>query len=134
LPDFCCPDENFLDIINLRYDEEILKYFYDHNNLVENGVSLYRYTQCTCRPNTYGKRLIELCKKNNIYFVNSKIGRFSIKSPTRAYRLLFPNNEINSFSISVNASIVEYFEFSGGMYTHPNKNSSEKISLENFIH
>jgi hypothetical protein len=29
LPDFCCPDENFLDIINLRYDEEILKYFYD---------------------------------------------------------------------------------------------------------
>jgi hypothetical protein len=45
LPDFCGPDENFLDIINLSYDEEILKYFYDHNNLVENGVSLYRYTQ-----------------------------------------------------------------------------------------
>ena len=41
LPDLCIPDENFLDIINLSYDEEILKYFYDHNNLVENGVSLY---------------------------------------------------------------------------------------------
>jgi hypothetical protein len=50
------------------------------------------------------------------------------------YQLLFHNNEINSFTISVNTSIVEYSEFSGGMYTHPNKNSSEKISLENCIY
>lgn len=50
LPDFWSPDENVLDIINLSNDEEILKYVYDYNNLVENGVSLYRYTQCTCQP------------------------------------------------------------------------------------
>jgi hypothetical protein len=34
LPDFCGPDENFLDIINLSYDEEILKYLM--KNLTQN--------------------------------------------------------------------------------------------------
>jgi hypothetical protein len=104
LPDFCCPDENFLDIINLRYDEEILKYFYDHNNLVENGVSLYRYTQCTCRPNTYGKRLIELCKKNNIYFVNSRVG----------------NDKYIGNVTCNNTSVVDYLLLSSNMLTDLN--------------
>jgi hypothetical protein len=50
LPDFCCPDENVLDIINLRYDEEILKYFYDHNNLVENGIKHHNLTLKSSTP------------------------------------------------------------------------------------
>jgi hypothetical protein len=35
----------------------------------------------------------------------------------------------NSFSLSKNASIEEYREFSGGVYTHPNKRSDMKCAL-----
>ncbi|CAG2188201.1 unnamed protein product [Mytilus edulis] len=93
LPDFCSPDDNFLQIMNINSDEEILKYFHDHNNI---GISLYRYTQCKCKPNTFGHRLLELCKKNNLYIVNSSfdcdkyIGNVTCNDTSVVYYLLYP--------------------------------------------
>jgi hypothetical protein len=41
----------------------------------------------------------------------------------KIFKMSFSMKFANSFSISKNASIEEYKEFSGGMYTHPNKRS-----------
>ncbi|CAG2213504.1 unnamed protein product [Mytilus edulis] len=51
-----------------------MHYFSDYNGLLTNNISMQRYSKCACRPNTYGHRLLELCKKMNIYIANSRIG------------------------------------------------------------
>jgi pantoate kinase len=53
----------------------------------------------------------------------SKTAVLALKSPTSAHFMSFSMRFANSFSISQNASIEEYREFSGRMYTHPNKRS-----------
>ena len=73
LPDFTFPDES-INIFDLDYDAEILEYLYDFEKLLQNDIPLQRVSECTCRPNNYGHRLLEICKNNNIYIANSRIG------------------------------------------------------------
>jgi pantoate kinase len=47
----------------------------------------------------------------------------ALKSPSSAHFMSFSIKFTNSFSISKNAFIDEYREFSGRVYTHPNKRS-----------
>ena len=35
---------------------------YDYQVLLDNNISLKRYTQCECRPNNFGRKLLEMCK------------------------------------------------------------------------
>ncbi|CAG2240694.1 unnamed protein product [Mytilus edulis] len=73
LPDYVIPDQHLLEILNTD-DTQTMHYFSDYNGLLTNNISLQRYSKCACRPNTYGHRLLELCKKMNIYIANSRIG------------------------------------------------------------
>jgi hypothetical protein len=38
-------------------------------------MSLKRYTQCECRPNNVGRKLLEMCKSNNLYIAYSRIDK-----------------------------------------------------------
>ncbi|CAC5405340.1 unnamed protein product [Mytilus coruscus] len=55
-------------------DEDTLKYFYNYDTVVANGISLERKYGCTCRVNPYGHRLLDMCKKMNLFIANSRIG------------------------------------------------------------
>ncbi|CAC5377297.1 unnamed protein product [Mytilus coruscus] len=74
LPDYIIPDDNIIDILNLDEDNEILEYLFDYQNLLRNNIPLHRVSGCFCKPNNYGHRLLNLCKKINIYIVNSRVG------------------------------------------------------------
>ncbi|CAC5396444.1 unnamed protein product [Mytilus coruscus] len=74
LPDYIIPDESVVSMFDLDCDADILEYLYDFENLTQNKISLQRVSQCTCRPNKYGHRLLELCRKNNLYIANSRVG------------------------------------------------------------
>ena len=74
LPDFVIPDESVVDLFNLDTDCDIIDFLYDYVKLPQQGISLDRVTKCSCRPNNYGHKLLDLCKKNNLYIANSRIG------------------------------------------------------------
>jgi hypothetical protein len=78
----------------------------DYENLENQDVPLSRVSQCSCQPNNYGFKLLNFCKKLNIYIANSRIG---LDKGIGTF-----DNAINSFSISSNDSELEYFEPSGG--------------------
>ena len=73
LNDFLIPDENLLEILDIADDDELLKEFYDYENLLRCGTPLQRYTQDKSRPNKFGRRLLELCQNCSIYIANSRI-------------------------------------------------------------
>ncbi|CAC5413300.1 unnamed protein product [Mytilus coruscus] len=73
LPDYIILDDNIIDILNLDEDNEILEYLFDYQNLLRNNIPLHRVSGCSCKPNNYGHRLLNLCKKLNIYSVNSRV-------------------------------------------------------------
>ena len=62
MPDFVETDESILNIFDLEEDID-LSYMYDNENLVKMGVPLHRNSACTCRPNTYGHQLLDICRK-----------------------------------------------------------------------
>jgi hypothetical protein len=78
------------------------------------------------RKNNFGNRLLELCRCNNIFICNGRIGddkgigKFTSKNVSVVELVLKSNN---SFSISLKGSPIQYLEFSGGTYTIPNKTS-----------
>jgi hypothetical protein len=78
LNDFIIPDETLLDLFNLDSDDDVLSYMLDYKNLENQGVPLSRVSQCSCQPNNYGFKLLNLCKKLNIYIANSRIGLFNV--------------------------------------------------------
>lgn len=61
-------------LICLDSDNDIIDYLYDYVKLPQQGISLDRVTKCSCRPNDYGRKLLDLCKKNNLYIANSRTG------------------------------------------------------------
>jgi hypothetical protein len=76
LNDFLIPDENLLEILDIADDDELLKEFYDYENLLRCGTPLQRYTQDKSRPNKFGRRLLELCQNCSLYMfthVNQEI-------------------------------------------------------------
>ena len=74
LNDFIIPDETLLDLFNLDSDNDVLSYMLDYENLENQDVPLSRVSQCSCQPNNYGFKLLNFCKKLNIYIANSRIG------------------------------------------------------------
>jgi hypothetical protein len=50
-------------------------YCYDYQVLLDNNISLKRYTQCECRPNKFGRKLLEMCKSSNLCIANSRIDK-----------------------------------------------------------
>ncbi|CAC5399374.1 unnamed protein product [Mytilus coruscus] len=74
LNDFVLADETLLDLFHLDTDNEIISYMLDYENLKSYNIPLQRVTQCSCQPNTYGYKLLNCCKKMNMYIANSRIG------------------------------------------------------------
>ncbi|CAC5413302.1 unnamed protein product [Mytilus coruscus] len=74
LLDYIIPDENLVDIFEFNADEDILSYMFDYENLPRNSIPLHRVTSCNCAPNNYGHKLLHVCKRNNMYIANSRVG------------------------------------------------------------
>jgi hypothetical protein len=72
--DCIIPDETLLDLFKLDSDNDVLSYMLDYENLENQGVPLSRVSQCSCQPNNYGFKLLNLCKKLHIYIASSRIG------------------------------------------------------------
>ena len=51
----------------------------DYENLVKSSVSLSRNSSCDCRPNAYGHKPLDFCRKNNIYIVNGRVGNDKLR-------------------------------------------------------
>ena len=62
LEDFSEPDETFLNVMDVSVEDDLFRYCYDYQVLLDNNISLKRYTQCECRPNNFGRKLLEMCK------------------------------------------------------------------------
>jgi len=75
LEDFSEPDETFLNVMDVNVEDDLSRYCYDYQVLLDNNISLKRYTQCECRPNNFGRKLLEMCNSNNLYIANSGIGK-----------------------------------------------------------
>ena len=71
LLDFVEPDENLLEILNIENENE------DEYNILqkleENDVPLERYNQDCTYVNRYGSKLIELCRRSNIFIENGRL-------------------------------------------------------------
>lgn len=75
LSDYIVPDDSIVNMFDLDSDSDILEYMYDYQNLVQYNIPLQRVTKCVCKPNNYGHKLLNLCKKNKyIYIANSRVG------------------------------------------------------------
>ncbi|CAC5378277.1 unnamed protein product [Mytilus coruscus] len=74
LYDFVLADETLLDLFHLDTDNEFISYMLDYENLKSYNIPLQRLTQCSCQPNTYGYKLLNCCKKLNMYIAISRIG------------------------------------------------------------
>lgn len=79
LLDYVETTEALLDIFDLDDDVDLIQYMYDiwYENLVKSGVSLSRNS--SCRPNAYGHKLLDFCRKNNIYIVNGRVGKDKLR-------------------------------------------------------
>ena len=56
LEDFSEPDETFLNVMDVSVEDDLFRYCYDYQVLLDNNISL-RYTQCECKPNNFGRKL-----------------------------------------------------------------------------
>ena len=74
LSDFIELDNDFYELIENDLDEEIREILYDHKKLVELNVPLKRYSEDKGRVNNYGHKLIDFCKRCNMYIVNGRLG------------------------------------------------------------
>jgi hypothetical protein len=54
LEDFSEPDETFLNVMDVSVEDDLFRYCYDYQVLLDKNISLKRYTQCECRPNNFG--------------------------------------------------------------------------------
>ena len=61
--------------MDVNVEDDLFRYCYDYRVLLDNNISLKRYTQCECRTNNFGRKLLEMCKSNNLYIANSRIGK-----------------------------------------------------------
>ena len=75
LEDVTVSDDFLLDISDEFDNQSLIPYMYDHQNLILKGNSLIRYSDDLSPPNNYGYRLIDLCKRNNLYIDNSRLLR-----------------------------------------------------------
>ena len=74
LEDFSEPNETLLNAMDVNVEDDLFRYCYDYRVLLDNNISLKRYTQCECRKNYFGRKPLEMCKSNNLYIANFRIG------------------------------------------------------------
>ena len=74
LNDIIQPDDSFLDLFDIDSDSDLYAYMYDYEILLNQGIPLKRVSKCKGRTNNYGHKLLEVCKRNNLYIANSRIG------------------------------------------------------------
>ncbi|CAG2250620.1 unnamed protein product [Mytilus edulis] len=72
--DFIVPDESLIGIFELESDDEILSYMLDYEQLKLQNIPLSRMSECHCNINNYGHKLLDMCKKTNVYIANSRLG------------------------------------------------------------
>jgi hypothetical protein len=75
LEDFSEPNETLLNAMDVNVEDDLFRYCYDYRVLLDNNISLKRYTQCECRKNYFGRKPLEMCKSNNLYIANFRIGK-----------------------------------------------------------
>lgn len=78
IDDYVKPDESLLDIFDLNEDPDLISYLYDYENLLRANLPLQRKSLCTGRPNALGHKLLDFCRKNNIYIINGRAGKDSL--------------------------------------------------------
>jgi hypothetical protein len=55
-------------------DTDLYDYMYDFQNMLNHEIPLKSVLKCKGRTNNYGHKLLEVCKWNNFYIANSRIG------------------------------------------------------------
>ncbi|CAG2218455.1 unnamed protein product [Mytilus edulis] len=73
LDDFVVPDDSLFEVLNNLDDNELLVYLYDYQKLLLHNISLPRFSEDTSSVNNYGYKLLDFCKKLNIYIGNSRL-------------------------------------------------------------
>ncbi|CAG2233970.1 unnamed protein product [Mytilus edulis] len=73
LDDFVVPDDSLFEVLNNFDDNELLVYLYDYQKLLLHNISLPRFSEDTSSVNNYGYKLLDFCKKLNIYIGNSRL-------------------------------------------------------------
>jgi hypothetical protein len=72
LNDYIEPDPSNLDLFDI--DTNLYDYMYDFQNLLKHEIPLKRVSKCKGRTHDDGHKLLEVCKRNNLYIANSRIG------------------------------------------------------------
>ncbi|CAG2217207.1 unnamed protein product [Mytilus edulis] len=73
LSDIVIPDSKLFEILDDIVDDDVLSYVYDYENLLQNDVPMKRYSTDISVPNNYGHKLIDFCKRNNLYIGNGRL-------------------------------------------------------------
>ena len=72
LPDFIVPDQELLNILDITDDLEIAENMFSYS-LLEKNILLHRASEDKGRINKYGTKLLELCKRCNLFIANGRI-------------------------------------------------------------
>ncbi|KAK3096812.1 hypothetical protein FSP39_003531 [Pinctada imbricata] len=72
IPDFTQVDDNLFEILEIENDIDIQ--FNDHINLTLNNIPLDRFTQDIKHANYYGNKLLNMCRKTNMYITSGRFG------------------------------------------------------------
>ena len=67
------PDDSLFEVLDDFDDSDLLVYLYDYQKLLLNNISLQRFSQDSSPVNNYGYKLLDFCKKMNIYIGNSRL-------------------------------------------------------------
>lgn len=74
LNDVVIPEDSLFEILDeIVDDDDLLSYVYDYQVLVQNNIPLQRYSTDQSAPNNFGYKLIEFCKRNNLYIGNGRL-------------------------------------------------------------
>ncbi|CAC5380042.1 unnamed protein product [Mytilus coruscus] len=71
--DVVIPDDSLFDILDDFEDDNFVSYLYDYQNVCDSNVSLKRCSKDSSVPNNHGYKLIDFCKRNNLYIGNSRL-------------------------------------------------------------
>lgn len=75
LDDFVQPDDTLIEALDINSNDDLFKYFYDVQKLDNLHIPLKRVSQCKARPNSFGYKMLDFCKENNVYIANGRIGK-----------------------------------------------------------
>ena len=73
LDDYVVPDDSLFEVLDDFDNSDLLVYLYDFQKLWLNNISLQRFSQDSSPVNNYGYKLLDFCKKMNIYIGNSRL-------------------------------------------------------------